>query len=170
MAYGIKVSERCPIVQTAFSVGSVIILPSSTLPGSTTPQQLYDTLSPAFKTFSAQDDDGDAEASGLILSEGFSREVNTRMYNGKEHTTHAEANALVKFDQAFEALGEEVRSKLGQDTNSGDILKHAWLYATLEPCSIRTSGGPSCAKAILDAGVKRVLIVSQPSEILVVAR
>lgn len=162
MAYGIKVSERCPVSQTAFSVGSIIVLPSPALPGSTTPDDLYDTLSPAFKTFSAQDDD--AHASGLILSEGYSREVETRMYDGKEHTTHAEANALVKFEGAFAALDADVQKSLGDNATVNGILRHAWLYATLEPCSVRTSGGPSCAQAILDAGVKRVLIVSRRCE------
>ncbi len=43
--------------------------------------------------------------------------------------------------------------------NQSEIQAESWIYATMEPCSIRTSGGPSCSNAILKSGIKQVYIV-----------
>jgi hypothetical protein len=42
------------------------------------------------------------------------------------------------------------------------ILADTECYATMEPCSYRTSGGPSCALELVDAKVKTVYLVSLP--------
>lgn len=90
---------------------------------------------------------------GLILSEGYSREI--------EGNTHAEANALTKFNKKIEELADQTMNKtLEEGIERDKILPHVWIYATMEPCSIRTSGLPSCSAAILAAGIKRVIMVS----------
>jgi pyrimidine deaminase RibD-like protein len=44
-----------------------------------------------------------------------------------------------------------------------DVLAGADCYATMEPCSIRTSGGPSCALELVRAKVRRVYLgVEEP--------
>jgi len=44
-----------------------------------------------------------------------------------------------------------------------DVLAEADCYATMEPCSMRTSGGPSCALELVRAKVRRVYLgVEEP--------
>ncbi|KAF4614481.1 hypothetical protein D9613_003106 [Agrocybe pediades] len=93
-----------------------------------------------------------------ILSTGFSREL--------PGNTHAEANALTKARQLSQ---EELRSLLPLDAPSDltidDILKCTDVYTTLEPCSIRTSGLPPCADALIASKVKRCFIgVGEPDD------
>lgn len=46
-----------------------------------------------------------------------------------------------------------------------DLLRHADAYTTLEPCSVRTSGLPACADALIRAGIKRCIIgVGEPDD------
>jgi pyrimidine deaminase RibD-like protein len=90
-------------------------------------------------------------AQPIILSTGFSREL--------EGNTHAEANALAKFRTLSpEALPASL-------SNKTDILSHADVYTTMEPCSVRTSGLPPCADALVAAGVRRCYIgVGEPDD------
>jgi len=78
----------------------------------------------------------------LLLGTGHSREL--------PGNTHAEANALSKIMHNDRTLDADV----GFET----LLRHTTVYTTLEPCSVRLSGLPSCADKLIDAGVKRCVI------------
>lgn len=46
-----------------------------------------------------------------------------------------------------------------------DVLHHSDCYATMEPCSVRTSGGPSCALELVRAKVRKVYLgVEEPPD------
>ncbi|KZT44013.1 hypothetical protein SISSUDRAFT_1057022 [Sistotremastrum suecicum HHB10207 ss-3] len=91
----------------------------------------------------------------LILSSGYSREL--------PGNTHAEANALTKAKaRASSLLSSEATTPL---PSIDELLRHADVYTTMEPCSIRTSGLPPCADALIAAKVKRCYIgVSEPDD------
>jgi pyrimidine deaminase RibD-like protein len=95
----------------------------------------------------------------MVLSTGFSREL--------EGNTHAEANALAK----LRGLSNDELAELlpgGGDVTVAELLRHADVYTTMEPCSIRTSGLAPCADALITAGVKRCLIgVAEPADFVV---
>lgn len=177
-------SYSCVPSPGAFSVGSVIFLPrpgacaretGSASPNtntSTTLDKLYDLLEPSFPSFRsgglAEDgperDTGDygEQVQGLILSTSYSRAI--------EGNTHAEANALTllerKIAQFSTELQQDIVAATGRSTGEVSpesvyqaILSHAWMYATMEPCSRRTSGLRSCTDAILASSLKRIYIV-----------
>ena len=97
----------------------------------------------------------------MVLSTGYSREL--------AGNTHAEANALVKAQN----LGStELRKFFPEGTPSdggvGELLKGADVYTTLEPCSVRTSGLPACADALVGAKVRRCYVgVAEPDDFVV---
>ena len=99
----------------------------------------------------------------VILATGYSREL--------PGNTHAEANALAKArDLSSEQLSEMFPNAAGEDKRTAppdidDVLKHADVYTTLEPCSVRTSGLAPCADALVAAKVPRCFIgVGEPDD------
>ncbi|KAF8559776.1 diaminohydroxyphosphoribosylamino-pyrimidine deaminase [Imleria badia] len=93
----------------------------------------------------------------VSLATGYSREL--------PGNTHAEANALTN---AF-SLSEShlaVLFPLASSTPSiEDVLQHTDVYTTLEPCSVRASGLPPCADALIKAGIRRCIIgVGEPDD------
>ena len=99
----------------------------------------------------------------VILAPGYSREL--------PGNTHAEANALAKArDLSSEQLSEMFPNAAGEEKRTAppdidDVLKHADVYTTLEPCSVRTSGLAPCADALVAAKVPRCFIgVGEPDD------
>jgi len=97
----------------------------------------------------------------VILSTGYSREL--------EGNTHAEANALAKAQDLTQAeLGKFFPEGIPSDGGVGGLLEEADVYTTLEPCSIRTSGLPACADALVGAKVRRCYIgVAEPDDFVI---
>ena len=96
-------------------------------------------------------------AEPVLLASGYSREL--------EGNTHAEANALAKFRALSREQLEKLLPTLSPEATADDILSHADIYSTMEPCSIRTSGLAPCANAIVDAKLKRCFIgVGEPDD------
>jgi pyrimidine deaminase RibD-like protein len=94
-----------------------------------------------------------------VVSTGFSREL--------EGNTHAEANALAKLRGLSNNELAKLLPEVG-DVDVADLLRHADVYTTMEPCSVRTSGLAPCADALIVAGVKRCLIgVAEPTDFVV---
>jgi pyrimidine deaminase RibD-like protein len=94
----------------------------------------------------------------VILSTGYSREL--------EGNTHAEANALAKArDRSLHELEKFFPEGIQSDGGAEKLLKGADVYTTLEPCSVRTSGLPPCADALVDAQIGRCYIgVAEPDD------
>lgn len=139
MRHCLRLTLQCPVSPTAFCVGSTLFLPFSS--------PLFDTLRYHFTPFSSEES---SSVEGLILSDGYSRQI--------PGNTHAEANALENFRTCFADL-----SKTTELPKLDEILKELDCYATMEPCSIRTSGGPSCALELVRSKVKTVYLVSIPT-------
>jgi len=101
------------------------------------------------------------DSNPIVLSKGFSREF--------PGNTHAEANALAKLQnlsslqlQSFVSPSLSLREPAPLIE---DITRYVDVYTTLEPCSVRTSGLPSCADALIRAGVRRCIIgVQEPDD------
>lgn len=93
-----------------------------------------------------------------ILSTGHSREL--------EGNTHAEANALAKArGRSLTELEKFFPEGIPSDGGVEKLLKEADVYTTLEPCSVRTSGLPPCADALVDAQIRRCYIgVAEPDD------
>jgi pyrimidine deaminase RibD-like protein len=92
-----------------------------------------------------------------ILSTGYSREL--------QGNTHAEANALAKARGRSPAELENFSPGEIPSDGVGGLLKGADVYTTLEPCSVRTSGLPPCADALVDAQIRRCYIgVAEPDD------
>lgn len=97
-------------------------------------------------------------SSSVVVSNGYSREI--------DGNTHAEANAMTKARQ----LTPQELSKLFQLPTSEvisihDVLHNADVYTTMEPCSVRLSGLPPCADALIEAGIRRCFIgVGEPDD------
>lgn len=183
----LRESLHCIPSPTSFSVGSIIFLPrtlalraelestNQSIDPSNTLDELFDVLEAYFPVFRSggiaedgptrEEDSYGEQVQGLILSSSYSRAI--------EGNTHAEANALTLLERKIAQLPMEVQKRVLAATGStkGDsdvtpetvyqaILSRAWLYATMEPCSRRTSGLRSCTDAILASSLKRVYIVS----------
>jgi len=91
-----------------------------------------------------------------VLATGYSREL--------PGNTHAEANALAK---ARLLSQEDLRTFYPQTEHLSidHLLSTADVYTTLEPCSVRTSGLPPCADALIEAGIRRCVIgVGEPDD------
>ena len=107
----------------------------------------------------------DPDPVGLILGDGYSRQI--------PGNTHAEANALTNFRTKYAELIKSTQSPIQISTQDGsaqvkvklppmeEVLRDVDCYATMEPCSVRTSGGPSCALELVRAKVKTVYLVSR---------
>lgn len=147
MRHCLQLTHQCPVSPTAFCVGSCLFLPASS--------PLYTVLAPFFIPFHTSPDKANTDPAGLILSNGYSREI--------PGNTHAEANALTNFQSRLLQLHSSAE---GRDLpHLNEIAPHVDCYATMEPCSIRTSGGPSCATELVKAGVKRVWLgVEEPPD------
>ena len=90
----------------------------------------------------------------MVVAKGYSREL--------DGNTHAEANALTKLNTMSQ---DEISSLFPATTTLHEILTHTDVYTTMEPCSVRTSGLPPCADALIAAGVRRCLIgVREPDD------
>jgi pyrimidine deaminase RibD-like protein len=97
------------------------------------------------------------EEEKIVLSIGYSREL--------EGNTHAEANALTKARALNSADLKKWFPQGSQSDGVGALLKEADVYTTLEPCSVRTSGLPPCADALVDARIRRCYIgVAEPDD------
>jgi pyrimidine deaminase RibD-like protein len=144
MRHCLELTHQCVVSPTAFCVGSCLFLPSSS--------PNYTTLAPHFDTFSIP---GDSTPAGLILANGYSRQI--------PGNTHAEANALTNFQSRLLQLHSSADGR--SLPSKEEILHHVECYATMEPCSVRTSGGPSCATELVRAGVKGVWLgVEEPPD------
>ncbi|KAL7421567.1 hypothetical protein Q5752_003336 [Cryptotrichosporon argae] len=171
MRHCLALTLRCPVSPTAFCVGSVLFLPRD--------DELFDALKDiqAFRPFKV-----DGDVAGLILGEGYSRQI--------PGNTHAEANALANFRAAYDedessSTSASASARVSSASSSPSIsfepmpssppgpsadaiLAAAACYATMEPCSVRTSGGPSCALELVRARVKRVYLgVEEPADFVV---
>jgi hypothetical protein len=145
MRHCLELTLRCPVSLAAFCVGSTLFLPSSS--------PLIITLRAHFPAFPANN----RPAHGLILADGYSRQI--------PGNTHAEANALANFRAVYAGL----LASSPDLPSVEDVLRQADCYATMEPCSIRTSGGPSCALELVRSRVRTVFLVSPPSALLQLA-
>lgn len=138
MRHCLNLTLQCPVSQTAFCVGSTLFIPSHSTH--------FPSLSRYFTPFFL---DPSSPPVGLILGDGYSRQI--------PGNTHAEANALTNFRSRY--------AELSTSTSASDlppietVLQEVECYATMEPCSIRTSGGPSCALELVRAKVSSVYLV-----------
>lgn len=171
MRHCLDSTYKCEVSPTAFCVGSTLFLPISS--------QYYTPLSAHFPSYALpapsdtdtakNDEKARTGPIGLILGDGYSRQI--------PGNTHAEANALTNFRARYaqlsslqSATGAEAASTAattGTDTLPpiDKVLKNVTCYATMEPCSIRTSGGPSCALELVRAGVRAVYLgVEEPPD------
>ena len=174
MRHCLTLTLSCPVSQTAFCVGSSLFLPDTS--------PLFTWLKPHFPTFPADDQD----PAGLLLDDGYSRQI--------PGNTHAEANALTNFRARYSELvkatlnspkmkrahpstSSEGGGPTETSSNTSDmeasqplppieeVLAESSCYATMEPCSYRTSGGPSCALELVKAKVKTVYLgVEEPPD------
>lgn len=144
MKHCLELTLQCPVSPTAFCVGSTLFLPRSS--------SLYGNLENLFPQFP---DPSTGESAGLLLADGYSRQI--------PGNTHAEANALTNFRERMAQLEEE-----GTHPNlptADDVLAQSDCFATMEPCSVRTSGGPSCALELVRAHIKTVFLgVEEPPD------
>lgn len=132
----IKLSRNCDISPTGFSVGSLLYLPKTS--------NHFDALKSFYNNYALEPSE---EVHGLYLSGSWSRHL--------PGNTHAEANAVTLFHERNAELAQG--SKQLPDAN--EVLRDVWCVASMEPCSVRTSGGPSCAKSLVEAHVEKVFIV-----------
>jgi len=72
--------------------------------------------------------------------------------------THAEANALTKAKNLSPMELAALFPSAPPPLEIADILANTDVYTTLEPCSVRTSGLPPCADALIAAKVRRCFI------------
>lgn len=134
----LDLSLQCEVSQTAFCVGSILVLPPPPLT-STPPTPI-------------------SASKSLILSTGFSREP-------PRPNSHAESSAIVKFlglppSALADLLSQQEEPWDGWEKWSHeDVLRQADCYTTLEPCSVRTSGQPDCARLLAENQVRRVFVV-----------
>ncbi|KNE56248.1 hypothetical protein AMAG_02082 [Allomyces macrogynus ATCC 38327] len=83
----------------------------------------------------------DAPTNQIVLATGFSREL--------PGNTHAEEVCLLKLPVGTDLAG-------------------CTMYTTMEPCSTRLSGRPSCTGRVLDAKVPRVVMgIVEPADLFV---
>lgn len=93
----------------------------------------------------------------LVLATGYSREL--------PGNTHAEANALAKLRALSPSQLASLIPGLSPEISIDELLARADIYATMEPCSVRTSGLAPCANAIIAAGIRRCYIgVGEPDD------
>ncbi|OCF40504.1 hypothetical protein I317_05674 [Kwoniella heveanensis CBS 569] len=190
MQHCLDLTLNCEVSPTAFCVGSTLFLPDSSAHYAPLSQTGKFVLFPSASTSSSSQESNDGPSrpvpKGLILGDGWSRQI--------PGNTHAEANALTNFRSRYAevqaVLGgwggsneqqSPVQGHQGESSNRDveasskarkiglppieEVLKDAECFATMEPCSIRTSGGPSCALELVRAGVKAVYLgVEEPPD------
>lgn len=143
MRHCLELTLQCPVSPTAFCVGSTLFLPASS--------PFFKQLEAYFPTFA---NPTTHQPAGLLLADGYSRQI--------PGNTHAEANALANFAEKLVELDD---AHPGTMPAAADILAQASCFATMEPCSLRTSGGPSCALELVRAKVKSVFLgVEEPPD------
>ena len=83
-----------------------------------------------------------------------------------EGNTHAEANALAKARQlSSQELSNLLQLSDLDSVSVREVLRNSDVYTTMEPCSIRLSGLPPCADALIGAGIRRCFIgVGEPDD------
>jgi pyrimidine deaminase RibD-like protein len=114
---------------------------------------LYPHLEAHFPTFP---DPTTGAPAGLLLADGYSRQI--------PGNTHAEANALANFRERMAELSDD-QDMSASLPDTAEILAQSSCFATMEPCSVRTSGGPSCALELVRAKVKTVFLgVEEPPD------
>ncbi|KAI0374912.1 cytidine deaminase-like protein [Pilatotrama ljubarskyi] len=93
----------------------------------------------------------------VIFARGYSREL--------PGNTHAEANALSKARQLSQNELARLFPDASRPIDIDVVLANADIYTTMEPCSVRTSGLPPCADAIIAARIRRCFIgVGEPDD------
>ncbi|KAG9318680.1 diaminohydroxyphosphoribosylamino-pyrimidine deaminase [Chiua virens] len=93
----------------------------------------------------------------VTLATGYSREL--------PGNTHAEANALTKAHNLSNLHLAALLPLVSPTPSITDLLRCTDVYTTLEPCSVRTSGLPACADALINAGIRRCIIgVGEPDD------
>jgi diaminohydroxyphosphoribosylaminopyrimidine deaminase/5-amino-6-(5-phosphoribosylamino)uracil reductase len=96
--------------------------------------------------------------------EAFMRRAITvaRLNLGRTDPNPAVGCVLVKdgavLAQAATAPGGRPHAEEQALAAAGDSARGAVAYVTLEPCGARSSGAPSCAQRLVEAGVARVVI------------
>lgn len=144
MKHCLDLTLQCPVSPTAFCVGSTLFLPASS--------PFYERLKDLFPIFN---DPTTGKPAGLLLADGYSRQI--------PGNTHAEANALTNFRERMNQLEEEASHP--NLPTADDVLAQSECFATMEPCSVRTSGGPSCALELVRAHVRAVFLgVEEPPD------
>lgn len=144
MKHCLDLTLQCPVSPTAFCVGSTLFLPAYS--------PFYERLKDLFPIFN---DPTTRKPAGLLLADGYSRQI--------PGNTHAEANALTNFRERMNQLEEEASHP--NLPTADDVLAQSECFATMEPCSVRTSGGPSCALELVRAHVRAVFLgVEEPPD------
>lgn len=94
----------------------------------------------------------------IVLASSYSRDL--------EGNTHAEANALEKIRTIEKEKIRGLLLEAGMESVSiENVLRSSTVYTTMEPCSVRTSGLAPCADALINVGVKKVVIgVGEPDD------
>lgn len=95
--------------------------------------------------------EGQREGEGLIEGQGYEQGEGSEGKEGK-----VKGEMLARGERGLTTSSKEVIQLPPIEM----VLKDAVCYATLEPCSYRTSGGPSCALELVRAGVRAVYLVS----------
>ncbi|ODO02977.1 hypothetical protein I350_05820 [Cryptococcus amylolentus CBS 6273] len=146
MSHCLQLTFNCIPSPTAFNVGSIVFLPSSS--------PFFEHLIHHFQAFP---NNTISDPTGLILGEGWSRQI--------PGNTHAEANALANLRTRWEHLLDGHDDAKHHFPALKDVLKDSVCYATMEPCSVRTSGGPSCALELVQSHVQAVFLgVEEPPD------
>ncbi|WWD18889.1 hypothetical protein CI109_103344 [Kwoniella shandongensis] len=161
MRHCLQLTLNCDVTPTAFCVGSTLFLPRTSKHFQPLKQHFYvfpqsSSANTGAATSSSQDQDDDT-VKGLILGDGWSRQI--------PGNTHAEANALTNFRARYAELVKASNGTTNALPPIGEVLKDAECFATMEPCSVRTSGGPSCALELVREGVRAVYLgVEEPPD------
>ncbi|WVF72612.1 hypothetical protein IAT40_007430 [Kwoniella sp. CBS 6097] len=194
MQHCLDLTLNCEVSPTAFCVGSTLFLPNSSSHYATLSQTGKFVLfpSPSPSTASSQTDspslETETEPKGLILGDGWSRQIPGNTHAEANALTnfrsrYAEVQAVFggwggsndshKHRHSQDVQGHQGQTSMGGEATSAkvglphveDVLKDAECFATMEPCSIRTSGGPSCALELVRAGVRAVYLgVEEPPD------
>ncbi|OWZ69712.1 hypothetical protein AYX14_04886 [Cryptococcus neoformans] len=189
----LQLTLNCEVSPTAFCVGSTLFLPSSSsyypplkshfdafpqsvvgepkgliladgwsrqIPGNTHAEANALTNFRIKYADILSDDDGDGEGQredeSLIEGRGYKRRESS---GGGEDNDEDEGPAREECGSIMSS--KEVRQLAPIEM----VLKDAICFATMEPCSYRTSGGPSCALELVRAGVKAVYLgVEEPPD------
>lgn len=132
MDRAIQQAYRSSPIETAYCVGAVIVVPTQYVPTSWIKGSDESALTSDTPTATSVYDTYEGIS---IVATGYSREL--------EGNTHAEESALMKLE-SVDSLAE--------------LLSHACIYTTMEPCTHRLSEKQSCTDRLLAVGIPRVVI------------